>query len=87
MAHKRNYFYAIAEKIRKKYPGVTITSILDSGNKYIVSVRPANASSDEVFMDPYLSVSKDNFSVKEYSPVMDTKEFKEAQKHLLYKEE
>lgn len=86
MVHKRNYFDAIVEKIFKKYPGFTITSVMDSGDKYIVSVRPSGSPDGSVVMDPYLSVSKENFSIKEYSPVMNTKEFREAQRHLLYKE-
>lgn len=82
----RDPIVAVRELVKKKRRGFMAFAILDSSNKYIVCVKPNDYDPNKLFLDSFVSVSKDDFSIKEYSPVMNTKEFREAQRHLLYKE-
>lgn len=49
---------------------------------FVYSVRPDDWDDKEILADPYFKVSNTG-KVTEYSPVMDPKEFREGQKHLV----
>lgn len=62
-----------------------VTSTMDAGNKFIISLVPNNLKKGEFVLDGFFSVDKKTGKVNEYSPVMDTEEFKRAMKNVVYK--
>lgn len=70
--------YALAKnKILSNYKDSKITGsyLLDDG--YLFALKPKNWKDDEYVLDGFFKVSK-SMKITEYSPVMNTKEFKKA---------
>lgn len=73
----------ILNAFRKYEPNSYVTCIMNSGNKWIVSLCPKNMKENDL-LDAFFSIDKFG-SIKEYSPVMDPSEFKKALNNVIYK--
>lgn len=62
-----------------------VTSTMDAGKKFLISLKPNSFREDQFVLDGYFSVDKLTKEVKEYSPVMDPEEFKAAMKKVVYR--
>lgn len=64
--------------------GMTVNSILDLGDYYVVSVVPKNIKIDETFMDGLFKIDKGFKKVEPFGLDMDRKKYLEALKKPLY---
>ena len=72
------------ELLLKQHKDCMVTSTMDAGDKYIIALVPNSFSKDQFVLDGLFSVNKKTGEIKEYSPVMDPKEYKTAMKHEVY---
>lgn len=61
-----------------------VISTMDAGDKFIIAIEPNNLKKGQYVLDALFTVNKRTKEIKEYSPVMDPKEYKEAMKHEVY---
>lgn len=72
--------------VLKDHKDAHINQTFDAGKKFIIDLEPNNLKEGVTSLDGFFSVDKVSGEVKEYSPVMDPEEFKNAMKHIVYKE-
>lgn len=73
--------------VLKRHRDCKVTSTMDAGNSFIITLRPNYFREDQIVLDGFFRVDKRTKQISEYSPVMDPEEFKKAMKNVVYKEE
>lgn len=76
------------KNVLSKHKNCKCTSVLDMNNIFVVSIQPNDWKPGEMLLDPYFSVEKKTGKVSEWSPIMDSKGFKQAlASGVVYKED
>lgn len=70
--------------IEKAYPDSIVNSVMEIPTGYVINIQPKDWRDDETILDGFFKVDKTTGVLTEYSPVMDTKEFKYALNHPVY---
>ena len=70
--------------IEKAYPDSIVNSIMEIPMGYVINIQPKDWKDGEVILDGFFKIDKITGVLTEYSPVMDTKEFKYALNHPVY---
>lgn len=71
-------------KILDKYKNYKIVNAFDLSNRYVFVLYPKSKDpKNELLLDSFYSVRKDNGKVEDYTPLLDMNEFKKAVKNPL----
>lgn len=72
------------EIMEKSYPDSIVNSVMDIPTGYVVNIQPKDWNPNNVVLDGFFKVDKRSGKISEYSPVIDTKEFRYALEHSVY---